>query len=218
MKLKVVFGSIFSFRTFKIISIFLIIMAFWSNFSVYYESKNFLFSKAKNLPTTKTALLLGTSKKLKNGNDNLYFNYRIDACVQLYRSEKVAHILISGDNGSKEYNEPLDMKNELISRGIPSEKITLDYAGFDTYDSVLRAKMIFGQDTFIVVSQKFHNQRAVYIARRNGIHAFGYNARDVKKMNGLKTKIREFFACVKAYVEVKVNVNPTYLGEKIQIL
>jgi SanA protein len=218
MKLKVVFGSIFSFRTFKIISICLIIMAFWSNFSVYYESKNFLFSKAKNLPTTKTALLLGTSKKLKNGNDNLYFNYRIDACAQLYRSEKVAHILISGDNGSKEYNEPLDMKNELISRGIPSEKITLDYAGFDTYDSVLRAKMIFGQDTFIVVSQKFHNQRAVYIARRNGIHAFGYNARDVNKMNGLKTKIREFFACVKAYVEVKVNVNPTYLGEKIQIL
>jgi SanA protein len=218
MKLKAFFRSIFSFRTFKIISICLVIMAFWSNFSVYYESKNFLFSKAKNLPTTKTALLLGTSKKLRNGNDNLYFNYRIDACVELFSSGKVSHILISGDNGSKEYNEPQDMKNELISRGIPSEKITLDYAGFDTYDSVLRAKKIFGQQSFIVVSQKFHNQRAVYIARRNGIHAFGYNARDVKKMNGLKTKIREFFACVKAYIEVKVNVNPTYLGEKIQIL
>ena len=193
-------------------------MAFWSNFSVYYESKNFLFSKAKNLPSTKTALLLGTSKKLRNGNDNLYFKYRIDACLELFRSGKVSHILISGDNGIKEYNEPQDMKNELISRGIPAEKITLDYAGFDTYDSVLRAKMIFGQDAFIVVSQKFHNQRAVYIARRNGIHAYGYNARDVKKMNGLKTKIREFFACVKAYIEVKVNVNPTFLGEKIQIL
>ena len=192
-------------------------MAFWSNFSVYYESKNFLFSKAKNLPSTKTALLLGTSKKLRNGNDNLYFKYRIDACLELFRSGKVSHILISGDNGSKEYNEPQDMKNELISRGIPEEKITLDYAGFDTYDSVLRAKMIFGQDAFIVVSQKFHNQRAVYIARRNGIHAYGYIARDVKKMNGLKTKIREFFACVKAYIEVKVNVNPTYLGEKVII-
>ncbi len=192
-------------------------MAFWSNFSVYYESKNFLFSKAKNLPSTKTALLLGTSKKLRNGNDNLYFKYRIDACLELFRSGKVSHILISGDNGSKEYNEPQDMKNELISRGIPEEKITLDYAGFDTYDSVLRAKMIFGQDAFIVVSQKFHNQRAVYIARRNGIHAYGYNARDVKKMNGLKTKIREFFACVKAYIEVKVNVKPTYLGEKVII-
>jgi SanA protein len=192
-------------------------MAFWSNFSVYYESKNFLFSKAKKLPSTKTALLLGTSKTLKNGNDNLYFNYRIDACLDLFRSGKVSHILISGDNGSKEYNEPQDMKNELISRGIPSEKITLDYAGFDTYDSVLRAKMIFGQDAFIVVSQKFHNQRAVYIARRNGIHAYGYNARDVKKMNGLKTKIREFFACLKAYIEVKVKVSPTYLGERVLI-
>lgn len=218
MKLKAIFRSIFSFKSFKIVSICLVIIAFWSNFSVYYESKNFLFSKAKNLPSTKTALLLGTSKKLRNGNDNLYFKYRIDACLELFRSGKVSHILISGDNGSKEYNEPQDMKNELISRGIPEEKITLDYAGFDTYDSVLRAKMIFGQDAFIVVSQKFHNQRAVYIARRNGIHAYGYNARDVKKMNGLKTKIREFFACVKAYLEVKVNVNPTYLGEKIQIL
>jgi SanA protein len=218
MKLKAIFRSIFSFKSVKILSICLVIIAFWSNFSVYYESRNFLFSKAKNLPTVKTALLLGTSKKLKNGNDNLYFNYRIDACLELYRSGKVSHILISGDNGSKEYNEPQDMKNELISRGIPSEKITLDYAGFDTYDSVLRAKKIFGQQSFIVVSQKFHNQRAVYIARRNGIHAFGYNARDVKKMNGLKTKIREFFACVKAYIEVKVNVNPTFLGEKIQIL
>lgn len=218
MKLKAIFRSIFSFKSFKIVSICLVIIAFWSNFSVYYESKNFLFSKAKNLPSTKTALLLGTSKKLRNGNDNLYFKYRIDACLELFRSGKVSHILISGDNGSKEYNEPQDMKNELISRGIPEEKISLDYAGFDTYDSVLRAKVIFGQDAFIVVSQKFHNQRAVYIARRNGIHAFGYNARDVKKMNGLKTKIREFFACVKAYLEVKVNVNPTYLGEKIQIL
>jgi SanA protein len=217
MKLKAIFRSIFSFKSVKILSICLVIIAFWSNFSIYYESKNFLFSNAKKLPTTKAALLLGTSKKLKNGNDNLYFNYRIDACVQLYHSGKVSYILISGDNGSKEYNEPLDMKNELISRGIPSEKITLDYAGFDTYDSVLRAKMIFGQDEFIVVSQKFHNQRAVYIARRNGIHAYGYNARDVKKMNGLKTKIREFFACVKAYVEVKVNVKPTYLGERILI-
>ena len=195
----------------------MVIIDFWSNLSVYYESKNFLFSKAKKLPSTKTALLLGTSKTLKNGNDNLYFNYRIDACLDLFRSGKVSHILISGDNGSKEYNEPQDMKNELISRGIPSEKITLDYAGFDTYDSVLRAKMIFGQDAFIVVSQKFHNQRAVYIARRNGIHAYGYNARDVKKMNGLKTKIREFFACLKAYIEVKVKVSPTYLGERVLI-
>ncbi|MDP4683230.1 MAG: YdcF family protein [Crocinitomicaceae bacterium] len=217
MKLKAIFRSIFSFKSFKIVSICLVIMAFWSNFSVYYESKNFLFSKAKNLPSTKTALLLGTNKKLRNGNDNLYFKYRIDACLELFRSGKVSHILISGDNGSKEYNEPQDMKNELISRGIPEEKITLDYAGFDTYDSVLRAKMIFGQDAFIVVSQKFHNQRAVYIARRNGINAYGYNALDVKKMNGLKTKIREFFACVKAYIEVKVNVNPTYLGEKVLI-
>lgn len=94
-------------------------MAFWSNFSVYYESKNFLFSKAKNLPSTKTALLLGTNKKLRNGNDKLYFKYRIDACLELFRSGKVSHILISGDNGSKEYNEPQDMKNERLENKNP---------------------------------------------------------------------------------------------------
>ena len=187
---------------------------FWSNFSVYYESKNFISNDLKNLPKVKTALLLGTSRNLKGGYPNAYFFNRINACVRLFESGKIEYVLISGDNGTTFYNEPEDMKQELILRGIPEDKIFLDYAGFDTYDSVIRAKKIFGQNTFIVVSQKFHNQRAVYIARRFGIEAYGYNAADVKKMSGLKTKIREFFSCVKAYFEVKMNVNPTFLGKK----
>jgi len=217
MNFRSFFQVVFSFKFLKILSIGLILLAFWSNFSVYYETRKYLFSETKNIPKVKTALLLGTSKKLKNGNDNLYFNYRIDACVELFKTGKIARILISGDNGKQEYNEPEDLKNELIAKGIPKENITLDYAGFDTYDSVLRAQKIFGQHSFIVVSQKFHNQRAVYIARRKGITAYGYNAHDVKKMNGLKTKIREFFACIKAYIEVKLDVDPTFLGKEITI-
>lgn len=189
----------------------------WSNFSVYYESKDFISKDISELPVVKTGLLLGTSRNLRGGSENAYFFNRIDACVQLYEAGKIKNVLISGDNGRKEYNEPEDMKKELIARGIPADCIYLDYAGFDTYDSVLRAWKIFGQKSFIVISQHFHNQRAVYIARRFGLNAYGYDAKDVQKMYGIKTKFREFFACVKAYFEVKLNVEPTFLGEQIKI-
>jgi len=210
---------VFSKRKWVRIS-FILIMFFliWSNFSVYYESKEFISSDYNKLPDTKVCLLLGTSRTMKNGKPNAYFNNRIEACIRLYNSKKVRFILISGDNSRKEYNEPEDMKKELVARGIPEKRIYLDYAGFDTYDSVIRAKEIFGQNSFIVVSQKFHNQRAVYIARRFGIKAYGYNAADVKKLGGIKTKIREFFARTKAYFEVKLNVSPKFLGEKIEIV
>lgn len=189
----------------------------WSNFSVYYESKDFISKDISELPVVKTGLLLGTSRNLRGGSENAYFFNRIDACVQLYEAGKIKNVLISGDNGRKEYNEPEDMKKELIAHGIPADCIYLDYAGFDTYDSVLRAWKIFGQKSFIVISQHFHNQRAVYIARRFGLNAYGYDAKDVQKMYGIKTKFREFFACVKAYFEVKLNVEPTFLGEQIKI-
>lgn len=199
----------------KIVSVLIVFFFLWSNFSVFYESKDYLSNDLNDLPKSKTCLLLGTSRKLKNGSNNEYFYNRIDACVRLYKAKKVKFILISGDNGHANYNEPEDMKMELVARGIPSNRIFLDYAGFDTYDSVIRANKVFGQTAFIVVSQKFHNQRAVYIARRFGIKAYGYNAADVKKMGGVKTKIREYFACTKAYFEVKMNVSPKFLGEKI---
>jgi SanA protein len=197
-----------------IISVFFVV---WSNFRVYSVSKDFLSGDIKALPNSKTALLLGTSKYVKHGRMNWYFELRIRACVELFNSGKVKNILISGDNGQVGYNEPEDMKQELMRRGIPEKRIFLDYAGFDTYDSVIRAWKIFGQTEFIVVSQKFHNQRAVYIARKNGLTTFGYNADDVRKMSGIKTRIREYFACVKAFFEVFFNVDPHFLGEKIEI-
>jgi SanA protein len=199
------------------LTLFSFLLLSWSNFSVYYESKNFISNDLNDLPNVKTGLLLGTSRTIGRGRRNDYFFNRIDACLALFQSGKITTLLISGDNSSVGYNEPQDMKNELIARGVPAEKIYLDYAGFDTYDSVIRAWKIFGQKKFIVISQHFHNQRAVYIARRFGIDAYGFDAKDVKKMNGLKTKFRELFACVKAYVEVKFSVDPTMLGEEIII-
>lgn len=190
---------------------------FWSNFSVFYESKNYLSTNVKTLPKVKVGIILGTSRFLGNGNPNAYFFNRIQAAVELYKSGKIKYILVSGDNGTKTYNEPEDMKTELIARGIPTSRIILDFAGFDTYDSMIRAQKVFGQNEFIVISQHFHNQRAIYIARRFGIEAYGYDAGDVKTYGGLRTKVREWFACIKAYFEVKAGVEPKFLGEKVPI-
>lgn len=189
----------------------------WANFSVYYESKDYVSSEVSTLPKTKVGLLLGTSRYLRNGNENPFFSFRIRAAVELYSKGKIRHILVSGDNSKKEYNEPEDMMNALIEAGVPQNKITLDFAGFDTYDSVLRANEIFQQKRFIVISQEFHAKRAVYIGRRYGLEVWGYTAKDVASSRSFLTHLREYFARVKAYVEVKLGVNPYFLGEKIEI-
>lgn len=166
----------------------------------------------------KVALLLGTSSHLINGNKNRYFEYRMDAAAELFHQHKVEYILVSGDNRQKNYNEPIAMQKALKSRGVPEENIVLDYAGFRTFDSMIRAKEVFGQSEFVVVSQKFHNERAVYIARHSSIDAYGYNARDVEASAGLKTRLREVLARVKMMLDLYVlNTEPHFLGEKIII-
>lgn len=175
------------------------------------------FYDLKNIPTKKVALLLGTSKTLGNGNDNLYYNYRIDAVVRLFKANKIKFVLISGDNSRADYNEPKMMMEDLIKRGIPKEKIFLDYAGFSTLDSVIRCEKVFGEKDLIVVSQKFHNERTIFIADHFGIKMTGYNAKDVSKYFGLKTNIREKFARIKMILDLIFNSEAKFLGKKIKI-
>ena len=130
-----------------------------------------LYTELDSIPKREVALLLGTSKTLKNGQPNLYFQYRVEAAAALFKAKKVDFILISGDNSRKGYDEPTDMKEALVAQGIPSDKIYLDYAGFRTLDSVIRAKEIFSLTELTVVSQAFHNQRAIYLAQKYGINA-----------------------------------------------
>lgn len=204
-------------RIFLYFTIFTLFLAIWSNIWVHYESKDFVTEDVNNLPKTKVGLLLGTTMLMKNGYQNPFFNYRIQATLELFQSGKIEHVLISGDNSTKNYNEPEDMMNELVRLGIPADKISLDFAGFDTYDSVLRANKIFGQSKFIVISQSFHAERAVYIARRYGFEVWGYAAKDVSRSKSFLTHTREYFARIKAYVEVKLGVNPYFLGERVEI-
>jgi SanA protein len=144
--------------------------------------------------------------------------YRMQAAADLFRQQKVDFLILSGDNSSRFYNEPAMMKACLARMGIPENRIYLDYAGLRTLDSVVRCQKIFGQSRFTIISQAFHNQRAIFIARHYGIGTVGYNAQDVEGSGGLKTELREVFARVKVFLDLYLlNKQPKYLGEKIEI-
>ena len=193
------------------------ILTVWANVSVIRASRLYVTDDINKLNSVKVGLVLGTSRNVKGGSRNTFFFNRIDAAVELFESGKIKYIIVSGDNGEKDYNEPQDMREELVKKGIPDSVIFLDYAGFRTLDSVIIAREIFGQKTFIIISQKFHNERAVYLARKNGIEAYGYNAKEVEPMQGVKTKVREFFARDKVFVDLLFGVDPKFMGEKVKI-
>lgn len=130
-------------RLFKYgVILLLLIIGFtvFCNWKIAGDTKAYVFDRISDVPQQKVGVLLGTSKLLKNGNSNQYFTNRIEAAVQLFEQDKIQYIIVSGDNSSKEYNEPEDMKIALVERGIPENRIILDYAGFRTFDSVIRAK------------------------------------------------------------------------------
>ena len=139
--------------------------------------------------------------------------------MQLYKAGKIKHIIASGDNRTKYHNEPMDMKKSLMARGVPKEAITLDYAGFRTLDSVVRCQKIFSQNDIIIVSQAFHNQRALFIADFYDIKAIGFNARYVPLRNDIKTPIREYLARIKAVLDLYVlKTQPKFLGKKVEVV
>ncbi|MEC5173114.1 vancomycin high temperature exclusion protein [Chryseobacterium nepalense] len=206
-----------SLKFFLLLFVAGIIFMAWANYSIKASSDPYISYETKDLPAAKTALLLGTSKSLNNGFPNAYFYNRIYAAVELYKTGKIRYIILSGDNSTKDYNEPEDMQLALMEHGIPQDRIFLDFAGFRTLDSVIRAKEIFGQNKIIIISQKFHNERAVFLARQNGMEAFGYNALDVNQYAGFKTNMREYLAKAKAYWDLIFDVEPKFGGDKVLI-
>lgn len=170
----------------------------------------------ETIPKSKTALILGTSKYLSWGNENLYYKFRIKKAIELWKSGKIKFFLISGDNSTKNYNEPKMMKDDLVKAGVPASRIYLDYAGFRTFDSVIRAKEIFGQDSIVIISQAFHAKRASFIAEKNNINSYILSAR-VPKISA-KTRLREYPARLLMYLDIYLfNTKPKFGGEKIII-
>lgn len=188
------------------------------NYIIIKQAEPYIYENIKDVPKYKVGLLLGTSKYLQSGELNPFFERRINAAIFLFKAKKIEYVIASGDNRTSSYNEPLRMKEELIKRGMPDKKIYLDFAGLRTLDSVVRCKEIFGQNEFLIISQKFHNERAIFIARNLGIESFAFNAKGVPVRLAPKTTLREYFARVKAVLDVYITGKaPKYLGEKIKI-
>lgn len=188
------------------------------NIMVLSSCNDHLYNNVESIPHKRVAVLLGTNPRTKSGNMNWFYKHRIDAAVALYKQGKFDRLLISGDNSLKTYSEPDEMKADLVEAGIPDSVIYLDFAGFSTYDSMVRAKKVFGLSEFIVISQDFHNQRAVYIARQNDIDAIGFNAKKVAfRKWRLKMEFREILARVKAVGDVMIDKKPHFLGDPIEI-
>ena len=188
-----------------------------ANIVVELSTKSKTFDTVADIPNNKVGLVLGTSRRLVEGGLNPYYTYRIQATVDLFQAGKIQYVLVSGDNGSIYYNEPTTIKKDLVAEGIPEERIFLDYAGFRTLDSMVRAKVVFGLDSVTVISQEFHNKRAIYLARKKGLAAIGFNAQDVSGNPGLKVHLREYLARVKVFVDLALNTQPRYYGNQIEI-
>ena len=172
-----------------------------------------------HVPHHRVGLLLGTSSNVQPGQPNEFFTNRIMAAASLFHKGKIDYILVSGDNRHRTYNEPLQMTNALKARGVPEERIIADNAGYTTLDSVIRAKRVFLLDDVLIISQAFHNERAIFIADHSNLKAAGFNASDPSStVANCKVGLREFFARIKGVFDVYIfNSQPEELGGPIPI-
>lgn len=168
------------------------------------------YDDVNKIPHRNVGLLLGTSKYTIFGRDNEYYQRRIEATYELYSKGKIDTILISGDNSKKDYNEPEAMMADLVALGVPKDRFVLDYAGFRTLDSVVRAKNVFGKDSVTIISQEFHNVRALYLAENVGVDAISYNALYPIYRKSFRIILREKLARVKVVLDVLLGVKPKF--------
>jgi SanA protein len=199
------------FYFFLLVSIFVLLSNIW----VVTSTKEKILSDVENLPDSSVALVLGTSHRLTNGYPNPYFEDRILSAAALYKSGKATHFLLSGDNRTKYYNEPEEMKKALIKEGVPSSAITLDYAGLRTLDSIVRSKEIFGQTKIIIVTQPFHCYRALFISNYYEIDAVALWPSGASPILTPQLNVREWFARAKAVLDLYIlKTSPMHLGNK----
>ncbi len=188
------------------------------NLAVVKTAESRMYTDVSTVPQNRVGLLLGTNPIGRTGNPNTFYVNRIQAALALYRAGKVERFLISGDNSREEYDEPTWMKEDLMKAGVPDSVIYLDYAGFRTYDSMVRAKEVFGLNAFTIISQPFHNERAIYLATRKGMDVVGFNAQDTQfRRWKIRMTMREWLARTKAVLDVYTHKEPHFLGEPIEI-
>lgn len=206
-------------RTILLLTVFAVGgFAITANILVVSNSSSRCYTDVNEIPYNRVGLVLGTTDTLKSGRANLYFRFRMESAAELYHNGKINRILVSGDNHIKNYDEATAMLNALVALGVPDTAIKCDYAGFSTYDSMIRAKKVFGLDKITIISQEWHNKRALFIARHAGIDAVAYNARDIKSRKlALRFALREWLSRTKALFNIITNKQPHFLGEHEKI-
>lgn len=172
------------------------------NIWIVYSTDDRNYYSLDKLPSNDVGLVLGTSKAVLGGKTNLFYKYRMEAAARLYKEGKVKFLILSGNHDSVFYNEPNDMKKSLMRLGVPENVLILDYAGYRTYDSIIRCKEVFNQRKFTIISQPTHNARALFLANNLGLDAVAFAAQDVQ--SGYKTYFREYLARPKAILDVYV--------------
>ncbi len=206
--------------TLSLVAFLLLVIIFtvFANVKVERAAAGKIYTSVDSVPHNKVALLLGTNPLNKWGRPNSYFTNRIKTASELYKAGKVDYIIASGDNHTKDYDEPTAMRDSLMAQGVPEDRIILDFAGFRTLDSVVRAKEIFGCDSLTIISQADHNARALYLAEANGIESVAVSA-PLRAGKWVRTRlaIREWLARDKMMLDIWFGKQPHFLGERIEI-
>ena len=171
-----------------------------------------VFETADGMPPADVALVLGSSRTLADGRANYFYTARLDAAAELFRLGKVRGIVVSGDNSRSDYSEPDDMKADLVARGVPARFITCDYAGLRTLDSVRRVSRVFRQRSVIVVSQRSHVERAIFLARADGLEITGCAAAAAPRWWQVRLRLREVLARGAAVLDIALGRGPKHLG------
>ena len=201
---------------FVFIGIGTFILCFFLNLYVVQSTKQNIHSDVLEVDKAYTAIVLG-ARVYQNGAVSTYLKNRLDKALILYNANKVERFLLSGDHGQVSYDEVNTMKQYLLDRGVPLADIFLDHAGFNTYNSIVRAKKVFGVEDAIIVSQDYHLNRALYIANKTGIEAQGFASNSEGLTNITHNKRREILARIKSFGEVLFAVQPKFLGPEIPI-
>ncbi|HBU06542.1 MAG TPA: hypothetical protein DEB09_00485 [Candidatus Magasanikbacteria bacterium] len=207
----------------KIIILFLIgcvaLFLFYASVNYYIVASTFQDEYAIDIDQVgqfQTALVLG-AKVNNNGSLSAILGDRAKTALELYQNKKVQKILVSGDHGTTEYDEVNAMKKYFLDNGVLAEDIFLDHAGFDTYDSIYRARDIFQVESVIIVTQRFHLPRALYMAKNLGLNAKGFSADKQIYKGEARLEFRESLARIKAFFSILFNTKPKFLGEVIPI-
>ncbi|MFC0179810.1 SanA/YdcF family protein [Thorsellia kenyensis] len=198
-----------------IATLIIIITLLVNHYTFTFLAKDKIYTSVQEIPSNKVGLVLGTSKYYRSGNLNQYYKSRIEGAFELFSQGKINYFLLSGDNRVSNYNEPSTMRKDLISKGVDPSYIFLDFAGFRTLDSVIRAKSVFQTPSYTIITQRFHCERALFIARFNNIDATCFAVPD--PYSGV-VHYREILARAKATIDIfLLNKEPYFLGPNIYI-